>query len=180
MFGIIEIFHIVLATLVVSYIFSGLVRVSNKELFVVKGFDWQDYKFSLLVAAPGIILHELAHKFTAFGFGLTSYFQVWPFGLAVGTILKLLGSGFILLAPGYVVTMGADSLQGSIIAFAGPLLNLVLFFAAFLIVKYKKNLSRNAALFWVYTREINKWLFIFNILPIPPLDGYKAYGHFLF
>ena len=113
-------------------------------------------------------------------YGLNAFFQTWPLGLAIGVILKLLGSGFMLLAPGYVTTIGATSSQSSLVAFAGPALNLLLFLIAYLIVEYKKDLSRGHALFWVYTKEVNKWLFIFNMLPIPPLDGYKAYGHFLF
>lgn len=179
-FSIIEILNIVIATLIVGYIFTGIIKIKKDNILSLKRFDWEEYKFSVLVAAPGVILHEMAHKFTAIAFGLSSFFQVWPLGLAIGIILKFLGSGFMLLAPGYVTTLGGNSLQSSLVALAGPFLNFLLFITAHFIIKYKKDLSRKHALFWFYTKEINKWLFIFNLLPIPPLDGYKAYGHYLF
>ncbi|MBS3174502.1 hypothetical protein J4440_01345 [Candidatus Woesearchaeota archaeon] len=179
-FSIIEILNIILATLIVGYIFTGIVKIKKDNILSLKRFDWDEFRFSLLVSAPGVILHELAHKFIAIGFGLHSFFQVWPLGLAIGVILKLLGSGFILLAPGYVTTIGATPLESSLVALSGPILNLLLFLIAKLFVDYKKNMGRKQALFWLYTKEVNKWLFIFNILPIPPLDGYKAYGYLLF
>ncbi len=178
-FSFIEAINILIATLVVGYIFTAFIK-TEKNILSLKKFDWEQLKFSILVSAPGVILHEMAHKFIGLAFGLTSYFQVWPFGLAIGVILKLLGSGFMMLAPGYVTTLGATPFQGSLIALAGPLLNGLLFLIASLIIKYGKNLSRRQALFWVYTKEVNKWLFIFNILPIPPLDGYNVYGRFFF
>ena len=33
----------------------------------------------------------------ALGFGLSAVYQVWPTGLFIGVLLKLLGSGFMLL-----------------------------------------------------------------------------------
>ena len=180
---IIEIVHLVIASLVVGYIFLGVINLpkKNEDLISIKRFNWRDYWFSVLATSPGVILHELAHKIIAISFGLKAYFTVWPFGLVLGVVLKLLGLGFVILAPGYVnIHPGATELQYSLIAFAGPFLNLILWIIALLVVKYKKNISRNEAIFWVFTREINKWLFIFNMIPINPLDGYKIYGRFIY
>ena len=174
-FSFLEIIYLIITIFVVGYIFSGFVNLGKTDL-IYKKFDWEKFKFAALVASPGIILHELSHKFVAMGFGLKSVFQIYPVGLVIGVLLKLLGSGFILLAPGYVSTFGATNIQGSLIAFAGPAVNGLLWLAGFLFVKY----SKKHTLFWVYIKEINKWLFIFNLLPIPPLDGYKAYGHLFF
>src|SRR3989344_8628764 len=101
-----EIINIAIVTFVVGYIFTGLfpIRGSKKDILdSYKGFDWSEFWFACLVAAPGIILHELAHKFVAMGFGLTAEFQASYIGLIIGLALKVFGSGFILLAPGYVI-----------------------------------------------------------------------------
>ena len=127
------------------------------------------------VAAPGIVFHELAHKFVAMGFGLQANFFVWPTGIVLGIILKFLGSGFILLAPGYVSTFGATLAQSAWISLAGPLINGTIWLGSFLFLKYRKNIPRNQAVFIGLTGKINKWLFIFNLIPIPPLDGSKVF-----
>jgi len=181
MFSLLELLNLIIATAVVGYIFSGIIKIEKENGLVLnKRFDWEKFKFAVLVAAPGIILHELAHKFTAIGFGLQAVFELFPLGLAIGIILKLIGSSFILLAPGYVSILGASNLQSSLTALAGPLINGILWLTGYLVVKHLNNLSRKSALFWIYTQEINKWLFIFNLLPIPPLDGYKVFGWLFF
>src|SRR3989338_3973808 len=130
--SLLEILYIVIATLVTGYIFTGIfpLRGSNKDVLhsYTKGFDWSEFWFSCLVAAPGIILHEMGHKFVAMFLGLSAFFQVSYFGLFFGVLLKLFGSGFILLAPGYVVIFGASSWQGIITAFFCP------FFYFFLLI----------------------------------------------
>ena len=174
----IEILYILVATLVVGYIFTGLFKIkTSKDVLDVYtgGFDWKEFRFACLVAAPGIILHEMAHKFVAMGFGLTAQFYISPFGLAIGIVLKFLGTGFMILAPGYVMISGASGIQSMITALSGPLINLALWGLAFCFLKYKTNIPRNSAIFWTLTSHINKWLFVFNILPIPPLDGAKVW-----
>lgn len=177
--SLIEILNILIATAVVGFIFTGLLpfRSSKKDVLdsYTKRFDWSEFWFACLVAAPGIILHEMAHKFVAMGFGLNAFFELSYFGLLIGVVLKLLGSGLILLAPGYVVITGANIFQGMLTAFAGPFINLLLWIVGLLVVKYSKSITRRHAIFWTLTKEVNKWLFIFNILPIPPLDGYKVW-----
>ena len=169
-----EILYLLVVTGVVAYIFTGLIKRKPRDILSVKKFDWKDFKFAALVAAPGIILHELAHKFVAMGFGLEALFFIWPTGLAIGVFLKVVGSGFILLAPGYVsIASAATSGQMMWIALAGPLVNLVLWLGAGYLLK-KPSIPRSRALFLLLIQQINKWLFIFNMLPIPPLDGSKV------
>ena len=165
------------ATLVVGYIFSGIVKLPRKDDVIesyTKRFDLEEFKFAVLVAAPGVILHELGHKLVAMSFGLQAFFEIWPTGLIIGVVLKFLGSPFILIAPGYVTVPANTTLQLVLTASAGPLVNLLLWIGSLLILKYKKNLSRNNALILLLTQNINKWLFIFNMIPIPPLDGSKV------
>ncbi len=172
-----EIFNIILVILGVGFIFQGLFPLRGTKRDVLdtftKGFDWSEFWFVCKVAAPGIILHEMGHKFVALAFGLQAIFHASYFGLIVGIILKLLGSGFIFLAPGYVSLSGATVVQGMLTALAGPLINLLLWLLAFFILRRKGSMSRRTVIFWSLTEQMNKWLFIFNMLPLPPLDGSK-------
>src|SRR3989338_5787697 len=110
--NLIEIIFLFIATIVIGFIFSDFLPSSSKELKI--GFDWKRFWFSCLVAAPGIVLHELGHKFVAIAFGLSAHFELSYFGLGLGLILKLLGSGFILLAPNSCKTIpGAATKQAN-------------------------------------------------------------------
>jgi Zn-dependent protease len=174
-----EVVYLIVTILVVGYIFTGLFNFAVRKKDVldsyVKGFNWNEYWFACLVAAPGIILHELMHKFVALGFGLEAFYQISYFGLGLGVLLKLLGTGFLILAPGFVVISNANIFQSMMTALAGPLINLALWLLALGFLKFKTNMTRKESVFWTLTNHINKWLFIFNILPVPPLDGSKVW-----
>ena len=175
LFSLAEIFFLILTTLVVGFIFSGIIRrPTNDPLTRYQRFNWQDYWFAVMIAAPGIILHELGHKFIAILFGLDAHFQIWPTGLLLGVILKLLGTGFMIIAPGYVTIIGATPLISALTAAAGPLVNLALWIGSLLYIKHARRITRTTAVFLALLRDINKWLFIFNMIPIPPLDGFKV------
>ena len=183
---LLEVFYLAVASLVVGYIFSGYIKRPSKDILdqYVKGFDWEDLKFATMIAAPGIVLHELAHKFVAMGFGLNAVFEIWPTGLIVGVILKLLGIGFMLLAPGYVSINGlSDPFANFLTSFAGPVMNLILWLGAAYVSKTSKNLTRDQAVGLHLLALMNKWLFVFNMIPIPPLDGFSVFSslyHLLF
>ena len=181
-FTILELVYLIVMVLAIGYIFSGFIQKPVKDpIERVLGqsirFNWQNIKYAILVAAPGIVLHELAHKFTAMSFGLEAQFFIWPTGLIIGVALKVIGSGFILLAPGYVSTLGATGSQLALIAFAGPFINLVLWLGTKAFLKFKQGLSRNVAIFLGLTSKINMWLFLFNMIPFGPLDGAKVFGY---
>jgi Zn-dependent protease len=177
-----EIIYLLVLVFTVGFIFSGFIQRPvtdplERVLGHKKRFNWSDIKYAMLVAAPAVLLHELAHKFTAIAYGLEANFFIWPTGIIIGVLLKIIGSGFILLAPGFVSTMGATAGQGAVIALAGPLMNALLWGASFLIVKYGKNLSREKAMFFGLMGKINMWLFFFNMIPIPPLDGSHVFSY---
>lgn len=171
-----EIFYVVLLTVVIGYIFSGYIRIPG---LYSRWFNWKSIKFAMLVTAPAIILHELGHKFVGLAFGYASMFNIWWFGLLLGLFLRVIGSPFLLFAPGYVSVNPSSSLELSIIAFAGPFINLLLFGIAVLVLRFKRRLKKKEFLFWHLTKIINMWLFIFNMIPIPPLDGSKVIGGLL-
>ena len=176
--SITEIINLLIVTAVVGYIFMGILP-RTRPLYFHRRFDWNAFKFACLVSAPGIIIHELAHKFVAIYYGLQAAFSILPFGLFLSVFLKLINSPFILIAPGYVGISGdAAILESTFIAFAGPFTNLVLWLGSSLILN-RASLTKKQAIALYLTKQINMWLFIFNMIPIPPLDGSKVfYGLF--
>jgi Zn-dependent protease len=176
-----EILYLVITVFVVGYIFSGVIKHPFKKqdedaIFNrYKFFDWEDIKWGIIVAAPAVILHELAHRIAGVAFGLTTYYEIWITGMLIGIGLRAVNSGFMFLAPGYVVILGsATPLQASLTAFAGPFVNLILWLGSYFILKYSKNISHKTQLILIMTQQINKWLFIFNMIPLPPLDGFNT------
>lgn len=175
--GIDEILYLIIMSLAIGFIFSGYIKKPRLGLpRKRKFFDLGDFKFALLITAPAIVLHELGHKFTAMAFGFAASFEIFWGGLGFGILLRLLHSPFLILAPGYVtIPQNLPSSIMSIVAFAGPLVNLILFFAAGYILNHSTNLTRTQAIALYLTKQINLFLFIFNMLPIPPLDGSKVF-----
>ena len=173
-----EILELIIMTLVIGYIFTGLFKFKIKtahDYMRPSGFDWQEFKFAVLVAAPAIVLHELGHKFVAMAYGYSAEFHMFTFGLALGVILKLISAPFIIIAPGFVSIPAVSSdLIYRLIAFAGPFVNLVLWIGSMLILKFAKNLPRTNMIFLAATKKLNMILFFFNMIPFGPLDGAKV------
>lgn len=174
--SLLEVVYLIITTAVIAYLFMDLFNLQKVQFFKPK-FDWNAFKFAAMVATPGVILHELGHKFVAMSFGYEATFHIWLFGLFLGIFLKWIKSPFMIIAPGYVLISSIQNgLQNSAIAFAGPLVNLVLWLGSWLILNHARNLKRKTALFLYMTQRINMILFIFNMIPIPPLDGYQVFS----
>lgn len=180
LFTLFEIFDMLLMTLVVGYIFSGAFRKPVTEDYdplkhYKSRLHLDDFKFAALATAPGIILHELGHKFVALGFGMSATFQAAYTFLALGLVMKLMSFPFIFFVPAYVSIIGnGTALQHSLIAFAGPAVNLFLWLVPLLLSKYKL-VNKKYDHIMLLTSKINMFLFIFNILPIPGFDGSKVF-----
>lgn len=168
-----ELFDVIIMTLAVGYIFMDLFRRHPV------GFDKNAFLFACLVTAPALIAHELAHKFIALSFGLQATFHAAYFWLILGIALKMLRFGFIFFVPAYVSIGSAHAAQiapltSALVAFSGPFLNLALFFVSWLLLK-QQRLKKNTFIFLHVTKQINLFLFVFNMLPIPFFDGMKVY-----
>ena len=142
-----------------------------------------------------ITIHEFAHAFSASRFGddtakkqgrLT--FNPVKHADLIGTVIMPLASfasGFALIGWAKPVPVNRNNFKNrlrddAIVSFAGPLSNFVLaiiFFIGFLIVLNLNFSFRDYVvnIFW-YGVFFNIFLFAFNLLPIPPLDG----SHILF
>ncbi|MDP3729123.1 MAG: hypothetical protein Q8R18_06775 [bacterium] len=170
-----EIFQLIVITLVLGYIFSGFIQRPRNDPFSLQRFSWKDLLFAASIATPAVVLHEFGHKFVALAFGFAASFHIFWAGLVLGVLLKIIGSPLLFLAPAYVsIPAGASALQSTFIAFAGPGMNLLLWGISALVVKYKKNMSEQELFGWAISKKLNFFLFWFNLIPIPPLDGWTV------
>ena len=142
----------------------------------IKGFNWHALWIACIITAPAVIFHEVAHKIIALAFGMEATFHAAYFWLIFGIIMKYL-IGFVFFVPGYVTHTGtATPLQEAAIAFAGPFLNLVLWFISWYLLKFKPvQMSTRTMQILVASRYINGFLFIFNMLPFGFFDGAKVF-----
>ena len=180
-FNFSEIIDLVIMSAYLGYIFSDII-VRPKENYdplkhYKQGYDWSGFKFAIYATAPAVIIHELAHKFVAMGFGLDATFfafyrNTFTLAIAIFSIIsKLTGFGFVFIVPGFVSISGVGTqLQFALTAIAGPLFNLILWIIATLVIKNKKYDQKNLA-FWTLTKRINMFLFFFNMIPIGFFDG---------
>ncbi len=168
MFTIREFIDIIIMILAVGFIFKDIFRNHSK-------LSHNPFLFACLVTAPALIAHELAHKFVAIAYGLQATFHAAYGWLGIGILLKLISFNFIFFVPAYVSIEGtATHLASALIAVSGPFLNLVLFFTAWLLLK-KSRLKTSHYILLQATKQINLFLFILNMLPLPFFDGFKFY-----
>jgi Zn-dependent protease len=126
------------------------------------------YPFALLAMAAAFVPHELAHKYVAESMGLEARFQLSPPALASSIALCLLSGGAVKVgAAGAVVVSGwvTTDDEGEI-ALAGPLANLA-------VAAFAACLGPASPLF-TYVALVNAGVAVFNLSPVPPLDGFKV------
>lgn len=128
----------------------------------------------LLLVVFSFLLHEFGHKFTAQNFGMRSEFRIFPTGLFITLLTSVLG--FLFAAPGAVYIEGNPTRkENGIISIAGPAVNILL-----TLVGIAGCLAFNGGgvvvIFFYLLAYLNAFLAVFNLLPIPPLDGSKIWG----
>ena len=125
---------------------------------------------SALVVLAGFLFHELGHKFVAQRYGAWAEFRMYPLGLMLAIMMSFLG--VLFAAPGAVYIAGrVTKKQNGLISLAGPIVNLAiggLFLAAWLSFPYGTT-----GLILNLVAVMSLFLGGFNLIPIPPLDGYK-------
>jgi len=175
LFNPIEIVYILITVGALGFIFSENRRTIT-EFGNTLEEGWQRRVFmAVIIAAPAVLLHEFAHKFLALAYGFTATYSASLWGLAIGVVMKVIGLGFVFFVPGYVTILGAGAaLQYGLIALAGPLTNLTLFLIFSAIIKYDR-LPRYQHIVHA-SRQINLWLFIFNMIPLPGFDGFQFFA----
>tara|TARA_Y100000310_G_scaffold283455_1_gene305425 strand:- start:2946 stop:3494 length:549 start_codon:yes stop_codon:yes gene_type:complete len=179
MLSLSEILSLAVMTVALGYIFSGFIKKPRGPFEIEKKFSLDDLWFAAIVAAPAVILHEFGHKFVAIALGYTATFHVYWFGLGLGIVLKLISSPLMILAPAFVsIPAGVSAFEGFLIALAGPFVNLLLFFVSWYVLKNHK-VSHKVAVGLAISKKLNLFLFIFNMIPFPPLDGYHVFTNLL-
>ncbi len=137
---------------------------------------------SFVAVGIGFLCHELiGHKVVAQRFGFHGEFRMWRMGLFVAFITSLFG--FVFAAPGAVYVSPRVDLWGNpenvsrkkmgMVSLAGPIVNIVLATAFFALRLINPITIMNVPVFDVAI-FVNVWLALFNMLPIPPLDGSKV------
>jgi Zn-dependent protease len=123
---------------------------------------------ALIAVVSAFVPHELAHRYVAESIGLRARFRLSPAHLASSLALCLLTMGAVKVGmAGAVVISGwtTPDDEGEI-ALAGPLANLV-------VAAIAACLGPASPLFTLVAL-VNASLAIFNLLPVPPLDGYRV------
>ena len=151
----------------------------------------------ILLTLPGVIIamtfHEFAHSWVADKLGdttpraqgrltLNPLSHIDPFGLILLLFANIGWGKPVQINPRNFNSNKSIETCEALVSLAGPLINLILAFI-FMIIYY--------ALFWFtecseiillivfYTITVNIGLGVFNLLPIPPLDGSKIFAKFL-
>ncbi|GAA4709433.1 site-2 protease family protein [Brevibacillus fulvus] len=157
-------------------------------------FDWKSVPFRLIAFVIAFSLHEWAHAYVAWKLGddtakregrltVNPLPHIDPFGL----ILILFGPfGWARPVPVNPLNFRGNKRKGMVlVAAAGPFVNLVLallftvLYGFFMLSGSLTGLSDKAVyaihVTLISSISINCGLVVFNLLPIPPLDGSKIF-----
>lgn len=143
--------------------------------------------FSFIVALlVAITIHEFSHAWTANYFGDPTAKNMRRITLNPIKHLDLYGTIFLLLAGfgwGKPVMVNPNNfknpqLDNLTVSLAGPISNLLLATILGLLYRFI-DFPTPVAEFLIIIIFFNLVLMIFNLIPIPPLDGSKIYGLFL-
>lgn len=132
-------------------------------------------------------IHELAHGLMAHLLGddtakregrlsLNPFAHLNPIGTVM---IFLFGIGYANPVPINPRNFKNEKGGMALTAFAGPLANILMGFVSvwgyFILAKFAGNSAVGSAIayFFLYSAQINVMLAVFNLFPIPPLDGSK-------
>lgn len=181
LFTKLEIRDIVVSVVAVAFIFS-VAFIRTLETPITVEILTSVFGVFLIIVIIAFLFHELAHKFTAQRYGSLAAYKIFPWGLLIGLAFALL-VGVAFVAPGAVVIYPfkfgrwkqkesrLTAHEMGVISVAGIALNLI--FAAIFFPLSGLVIIQGLDLFALLS-FVNAWLALFNLLPIPPLDGRKV------
>lgn len=160
------------------------------------GFPFEQLPFLIVVVVLAFTLHEFAHAYFADRFGDPTPRSMGRVTLDPRSHIDILGILMIVLmgfgwAKPVLVRSSffkKQKLMSIIVSVVGPLSNLLLAFTgvlvAYLLSQFNAydamspGLFKAVAIFLQLHIMMNLVLFIFNLLPLPPLDGYRILYEF--
>ncbi len=166
-----EFLDLFIAALLISFIV-----VFNSFSDVLKISFYKTLGIAFIVLSLSFILHELAHKFMAIRYGMFAQFEISYYGLVFSLLFKII-FGITIIVPGAVMiyrnffhrSRKKDIALQGIISISGPIVNMIL--SALGYILYLLSIFKEISYLLAY---VNALLLVFNLLPVPPLDGFKV------
>jgi len=154
------------------------------------------FVFYFLIVIPSAIIHEYAHGWMADRLGdptarlagrltLNPRAHIDPWGTILMPMLLYFGTGGnFLFAYAKPVPYNPYNLKDqkwgpALVGLAGPMANLVLAIAFAVLLRLPLGLNESLLAFFYIIIRTNVMLMVFNLVPIPPLDGSKILYAFL-
>ncbi|MGO4544406.1 site-2 protease family protein [Paenibacillus sp. 2TAB23] len=154
-------------------------------------YPLEELPFLLIAIAIGFTVHEFAHAYSAYKFGDDTAYKAGRVTLNPRVHLDILGTLLLLIAgfgwpkptPVNPSNFNNPRLMGIIVTAAGPISNLLVgIISVFIIIgigasgildNSSVGVVSAISLAFNYIISINFLLFVFNLIPLPPLDGYR-------
>lgn len=153
-----------------------------------------EYVLLATVLVPSLVIHEFMHALTATRLGdptpgyegrltLSPFAHFDPIGAVMLILMMVTGVGIgwarpVGVNPRYLKNPTRDMM---LIALAGPASNLALALSFGLALRFLAfvDISWGLQLFLQMGTIVNLGLLVFNLIPVPPLDGSRILLHFL-
>jgi Zn-dependent protease len=148
-----------------------------------------DFIFIIIILIMSVVIHEVSHGYAALGLGdptakyqgrltLNPISHLDPIGSFLAPLLGYFAGGFIIgwakPVPFNPYNLRNQRWGEAMVAIAGPLSNISLAIVFGLVIRFAGGVLGQAFLNLAgFVVLINITLAIFNLIPIPPLDGSK-------
>ncbi|HML04896.1 MAG TPA: site-2 protease family protein [Methanobacterium sp.] len=162
-----EIRDIIISMVVISFVFAYIIARQDLNSAIVI------MPVTFVVVGLAFVLHEMAHKYMAIGYGYWAEYRMWVGGLLFALVTAYFG--FVFAAPGAVYIHGnyIKNSENGKISIAGPLVNIILVLIFLLCMPlFSKFGLENVA---ILGATVNSFLAFFNLIPFSMLDGAKVF-----